>query len=533
MQGIISMARAGRNGDTTMAHMTPGEMVIPREVAALRPDLVAHVEEGIRSMGGDPLKYVVGRGRKNPKTGAEEFASQEEIIAAYQSALNRTPGQSEIDYWAKPENNFGASFNTGVQAELASRTPAPNNGIISSAASPAVDWGNVYRNNAGRDATTAETDFWNQRAGAIGADNAYKEFQSGLTANKEVNRGMDLASASKAYNGPTSANSGSVLDDWTRNVLGRAATADDYTKYADLGTPEAAQNTYSRFLADARAAGVNVNDMSLAQASQLTGQQNRPNSAGGGGIINAAQLGSPTPWNVTDEQTVEGRINRLTDPNSPIIQQARTRALQFANQRGLLNSSIASTAADSAAYEAAIPIAQADAATYAKAAGYNADQSNQFAARNAEMDNQMRLAQLNADTQTKIAQLNVDAQTQANTVADANKKLLETNSQAAQAFNTAMSAINNIQNNNQMDADTKTRGVSSVWRDLQTQLNVLGTVAGLNLTSALNFANYPGFDAQGRWVGFEDGPGAVTRGTAPPPAPAATPAPAPYVANTY
>jgi hypothetical protein len=69
-----------------------------------------------------------------------------------------------------------------------------------------------------------------------------------------------------------------------------------------------------------------------------------------------------------------------------------------------------------------------------------------------------------------------------------------------------------------------------VWRDVQNQLRVLGSVAGLDLTRQLSFAGYPGFDNQGNWVGFEDGPGAYTRGTAPAPAP--TPAPTPAPNNT-
>jgi hypothetical protein len=262
---------------------------------------------------------------------------------------------------------------------------------------------------------------------------------------------------------------------------------------------------------------------------------------GSGGIVgsqrSAAQVGAPSAWNVTPEQTVEGRINALTDPNSPIIAQARARAMDQANARGLANSSLAMTAADSAAYDAAIPIAQADAATAAKAAGYNADQANQVAMRNADYENQFRLqdkadaqareiAMINRETQKQLTTLDASLRAQADAIASQNKTMLETNAQAASAFNTAMSAINNIQNNNQMDADAKTMSVASVWRDLQTQLRVMSSVSGLDLTSQLNFANYPGFDANGNFVGFEDGPGARTRNGTAAPSVAAPPPPA-------
>ena len=68
-------------------------------------------------------------------------------------------------------------------------------------------------------------------------------------------------------------------------------------------------------------------------------------------------------WNVNSDQTVAGQVNGLISQNSPLLQQTQTKALEQANQRGLLNSSMAVGAAQSALYSAALPIAQADAAT--------------------------------------------------------------------------------------------------------------------------------------------------------------------------
>ncbi len=250
----------------------------------------------------------------------------------------------------------------------------------------------------------------------------------------------------------------------------------------------------------------------------------------------ATQLGTPTAWNVSADQTVEGRIAAIINPENPLMKQVAAQAKDEAAGRGLSNTSMAVTAGESAMLGAATPIATADAATFAKAAGYNADMANQFAAKNADFANQFSLAkmnygtqyalaqlsanvqretaqlsantqlstaQLNSETQKTIAGMNIDAQAQANQLQQENQTLLQTNSQAAQAFNTAMSAINNIQNNNQMDAATKTQAIAQVWADVQTQLRVLGSVAGLDLTGQLNFANHPGFDASGNYVGFQ------------------------------
>ena len=72
-------------------------------------------------------------------------------------------------------------------------------------------------------------------------------------------------------------------------------------------------------------------------------------------------------------------------------------------------------------------------------------------------------------------------------------------------MNQAVSAVSAIQNNANMDGATKTQAIANIWRDVQTQLRVIGGVAGLDLVKDLNFANYPGFDAAGNYVGFGGG----------------------------
>lgn len=94
--------------------------------------------------------------------------------------------------------------------------------------------------------------------------------------------------------------------------------------------------------------------------------------------INLSQVQNATPWQVAQNQTVAKQIEQIIAADSPLMQQARMRALQAANQRGLLNSSMAVSAGESALYDAAMPIAQQDAATYADAARFNADATNTF-----------------------------------------------------------------------------------------------------------------------------------------------------------
>lgn len=219
------------------------------------------------------------------------------------------------------------------------------------------------------------------------------------------------------------------------------------------------------------------------------------------GPANVAQVGAPNTWNVTPDQTVEGRIQSILATNNPIIQSARTRALETANGRGLLNSSMAVQAGEQAAQQAALPIAQADAATAAKAASYNADEPNQVALKNVDAQNQRGLQQLQME----------------------NSKLLQTNNQAATAFNQALVAIANINQNDKMDANAKTQAIAQIQAQLQAQLKTLGATTGLDLTSQLNFAGSQGFDASGNFVGFDGGNTAGAPGSSAAPAPPVAP----------
>ena len=67
-----------------------------------------------------------------------------------------------------------------------------------------------------------------------------------------------------------------------------------------------------------------------------------------------------------DTDTVAGQLAGLMTKENPVMLQARTKAAQTANARGLLNSSMAVEAGESAAIGAALPIAQSDAATYSQ-----------------------------------------------------------------------------------------------------------------------------------------------------------------------
>lgn len=69
---------------------------------------------------------------------------------------------------------------------------------------------------------------------------------------------------------------------------------------------------------------------------------------------------------IPESDEVAPRLTGLLQKDSPYMQQARTSGLQFANKRGLMNSSIAAGATEDAAIRAALPIASQEAAQVAQ-----------------------------------------------------------------------------------------------------------------------------------------------------------------------
>jgi hypothetical protein len=196
-----------------------------------------------------------------------------------------------------------------------------------------------------------------------------------------------------------------------------------------------------------------------------------PTTASG---YNPAKVADPSQWTVDGQQTVAGQVQNLISENSPLIEQARTNAKQQMNARGLVNSAMGVSAGETAAYSAALPIAQADAATYAKAAGYNTDQLNQKNLQDAQFTN--------AAGQFNAAAIN-DATLQQ--MANDNQKLLSSNSEAASLMNQATGVINNILMNDKMSSSKKTEASRQVYENLRLQLQILGATSSLDLSSLL------------------------------------------------
>lgn len=203
------------------------------------------------------------------------------------------------------------------------------------------------------------------------------------------------------------------------------------------------------------------------------------------------------------QQTVEGRLAGLTDPNSQINARAIAQAQQDASKRGLINSSIAGSAAQAAVLDKALPVAQQDAQMYSNAAltnaaaentasQFNTGAVNQLALQNNSNANQQSLqdktnassqavAQLNANTQLALGSLDAKTKTDLQNIVSKNSQLLQANTSAANATSQLMASIAQVQANDKLDAAAKQTAVNNLINVMNESLKTFNDIAGAGL----------------------------------------------------
>lgn len=154
-------------------------------------------------------------------------------------------------------------------------------------------------------------------------------------------------------------------------------------------------------------------------------------------------------------ETVAGQMDSLLKSGSPYMERARAGAMETANSRGLLNSSIAASAGEKAAIESALPIAQADAGTFKAAADYNTALANERAKYNADQGNAYNMARLEVDSGMVGKQMDIDAQRAAAVTEQQGKLDLQAAQAQADASKTNSSLINNILMTTDLSPDRK------------------------------------------------------------------------------
>jgi hypothetical protein len=86
----IQLAQAGRGEDTALAHVRPGEVVIPPE-AFEDPEFESLIEKKFEELNIDPARMVVGVGiaSLNPITGLEEFGFFKKLAKSVKKVVKK------------------------------------------------------------------------------------------------------------------------------------------------------------------------------------------------------------------------------------------------------------------------------------------------------------------------------------------------------------------------------------------------------------------------------------------------------------
>lgn len=438
----------------------------------------------------------------------------------------------------------GTVPNTDPMTAGATTTPAAQPGIIAGAAAatpaaPAPDVSNWYRSVYGRDPDQGGLDYWNKQI-AAGTDpnQVFAAFSNGGKAGTEANYNASLnATTANTYTGPGSVEKNTNVDEWAKNngvtmtPAQKAQYEAAYNTASTSGSVIDSKAVYAQFLQDHPEA----RGLDYGTAQQLGYKPPSPSaavSAGGPNASEAAQykatlLGDPHKWDVTAEQTAQGQMQRMADPNSPYYQAWATAGAQDAAARGFTgNSSIRDSGILDSVMKNATPIALNDAGTYAKSASYNADEKNQFGILNQNASNtagqfnagaintrygvdlsnatqrygidtnaatsrygtdvgaRTQLATANisaatsrymsdqsAATQTAVAKMSNDSQQLISTAHDKNSVLLQSNSDAATAFNNYAATLANINGSTTMDAAAKTTTIAEATNNYNAHID--------------------------------------------------------------
>lgn len=221
----------------------------------------------------------------------------------------------------------------------------------------------------------------------------------------------------------------------------------------------------------------------------------------------AATTYDPSKYTVTPDQTVQGQTAKIVGDDSVLMQQARTRANQDAQAKGLLSSSLAVGAGQNAVIQNALPIASQDASTYNQAMTNTANAENVAKGFGAGAQNQASLnnsgiltqnAQVNAQSQntqkgdaaqafnqqalqyvdntTKIALANLDVQ---------NRQVLQANANAQQMFADTVKNIAGIAVDATLSKDAKDQATASQLELLRQGLATTSGVTNFGLANTV------------------------------------------------
>ena len=308
------------------------------------------------------------------------------------AATSTARNQASID-------DVGYARATG-QGAIEGATSNPNNQALY--ASPKEVQQN-YTNLFNRTADTAGADYW-AKSGLMGAD---------LTNAMKASADQIAATAPKvAGTGISNYKPGGVNFDVNGNPVTAPAPA-----FAD-SAPAVTGTTDTGPVAKATAS-------TAATAAPVAAEKAVASSY-------VADKATAANWDVKAPQTVQSQVESIIAKNSPLQQQAEGLATQRTNARGLINTGMGIETGMNALYANALPMAQQDASTFARAGEFNAGAQQQVNMANAGYSNSSM--QFNAAGAMDISKTNVSNalqagivnQAQANEISKFNANLLTT-----------------------------------------------------------------------------------------------------------
>lgn len=196
--------------------------------------------------------------------------------------------------------------------------------------------------------------------------------------------------------------------------------------------------------------------------------------SGGGSPEPSAPASSAPQSSVSNQQTSQGQLDDILSEDSPLMQRASGQGRQAANSRGLLNSSMASQAAQGAMIDRATPLAQQDAQTHFQNTQANADRRMQDYMSDKQYGQQIGLNQQQYNQKIGLNQQQygfdmdrLQASSTANAWGVMSNNITDIVAQS-------MDAINNIQANPNIDTENKSSMIEQILEMRDTDIEFQG-----------------------------------------------------------
>lgn len=305
------------------------------------------------------------------------MASLQTILDAYTKAGRTAPDAEGLAYWQDPANNFETAFQGSVNDSTAQANAAKIDPVYGAKLNEVQT---NYQNLFGRTGEGEGAAYWTG-SGLTGSDltNAMMKSADQIAAENPQGTGPSVSTYTSGGMGFNASGEPVKLNTQTTPtnqfpttpvVPGSTSTPSPGTATkADTGGLIASAQKIQPVNAYTATKATLPDAMTAVEATKPTAlKANKATTPAG---YTAGQAAAST-WTVDPDQTVDAQLNRILAQDSEFQQANVASAMGAANKRGVLNTTMAAGAGRLAGIQSAMPMAQQNADTYAKAAGQNA-----------------------------------------------------------------------------------------------------------------------------------------------------------------